>query len=56
LDANVEAAEMHMDAMKKIIAAAGGMESFSHGTLAMLYWYDLRFTVIETFTDSSLQL
>jgi hypothetical protein len=38
LEANVEAAEMHMDAMKKIIAASGGMDILSHGTLAMLYW------------------
>jgi len=38
LDANVEAAEMHMDGMKRIIAASGGMDILDHGTLAMLYW------------------
>jgi hypothetical protein len=37
LEANVEAAEMHMDAVKKIIAASGGMDLLDHGTLSMLY-------------------
>ncbi|KAJ6018326.1 hypothetical protein N7451_001705 [Penicillium sp. IBT 35674x] len=38
LEANSEAAEMHMNGLKRIIAASGGMNILGHGTLAMLYW------------------
>ncbi|KAJ5670647.1 uncharacterized protein N7477_006010 [Penicillium maclennaniae] len=37
-EANSEAAETHMNGLKKIIAATGGMDTLGHGTLSMLYW------------------
>ncbi|KAJ5301923.1 hypothetical protein N7508_006786 [Penicillium antarcticum] len=37
LEANIEAVDTHMNGMKKIIDAVGGMDMLEHGTLAMLY-------------------
>jgi hypothetical protein len=37
LEANVEAVDTHMNGMKKIIDALGGMDMLEHGTLAMVY-------------------
>jgi hypothetical protein len=38
LEANIEAVDTHMNGMKKIIDAIGGMDMLDHGTLAMVYW------------------
>ncbi|OQD79652.1 hypothetical protein PENANT_c046G10488 [Penicillium antarcticum] len=44
LEANIEAVDTHMNGMKKIIDAVGGMDMLEHGTLAMLYRSKNRFT------------